>query len=78
MYSLFHFVFILLQLITGTEASAIVRDIVLYASHPDPQLKGTCSLIIGNLISAILTEGRGNFDKWVKQHTEKTGNNITI
>jgi hypothetical protein len=60
-------------LFSGAEASAIIRDIVLYASHPDPQLKGNCSIIIGNLIAAILTEGRGNFDKWVKLHTDKTG-----
>ncbi|XP_060568114.1 huntingtin-like isoform X3 [Ruditapes philippinarum] len=62
-----------LQKTQGAEASAIIRDIVLYASHPDPQLKGNCSIIIGNLIAAILTEGRGNFDKWVKLHTDKTG-----
>ncbi|XP_053407184.1 huntingtin-like isoform X2 [Mercenaria mercenaria] len=58
----------------GSEESAIIRDILLYASHPDPQLKGTCSIIIGNLVSAVLTEGRGDFDKWVKLNNENTGN----
>ncbi|WAR21216.1 HD-like protein [Mya arenaria] len=45
---------------------ASIQDVLLYAGHPDPQLKGVTSQIIGNFLSAALTEGRGNFNKWVQ------------
>ena len=37
---------------------------LLYASHPDHQLKGLTALAVGSLIQAILTEGRGDFSYW--------------
>ncbi|XP_071090376.1 huntingtin-like isoform X1 [Haliotis cracherodii] len=46
-----------------------IREVVLYASHPDPQLKGTTAMVIGSLIKAVLTEGRGDFKKWLKKHS---------
>ncbi|KAL4231691.1 hypothetical protein ACF0H5_009269 [Mactra antiquata] len=51
---------------------AIIKDILLYASHPDPQLKGNCSLIIGNLLSSVLKQCHGQFDTWVKQNGQQT------
>lgn len=66
------FTFLYQIILSDSGESAILRDILLYASHPDPQLKGNCSLIIGNLVSAVLTEGRGNFDKWVKQNSQSS------
>lgn len=43
-----------------------IRDILRYVSHSDPQLKGNTAVVIGHLLRAVLTEGRGNFDKWVQ------------
>lgn len=51
---------------------ADIRDVLLYASHPDPQLKGNCSLIIGNFITTVLMEGRGDFSEWTKQWSNLT------
>jgi len=50
-----------------TASASELRDVLLYASHPDPQLKGNTGLIIGNFITRVLTEGRGNFYTWIKQ-----------
>lgn len=66
--------FISIYLLAGNkEDCAIIKDVLLYASHPDPQLKGNCSLIIGNLLSAVLKESRGKFDRWVKQNGLQAG-----
>lgn len=43
-----------------------IRDILRYVSHSDPQLKGNTAIVIGHLLRAVLTEGRGSFDKWVQ------------
>lgn len=43
-----------------------VSDIILYASHPDHQLKGLTALAIGSLIQAVLVEGRGDFSYWLR------------
>lgn len=45
---------------TKSDASQVqlVRDILLYSSHPDPQLRGSLSLVVGNLIKAALIKAR--------------------
>lgn len=47
----------------------LIKDVLLYASHIDPQLKGTATLIIGNLIKSALSRGRGDFSKWMEEFT---------
>ncbi|XP_061171379.1 huntingtin-like isoform X1 [Saccostrea echinata] len=49
------------------ENNQLIKDVLLFASHIDPQLKGTASIIIGNLISSTLTQGGGNFNKWMEE-----------
>ena len=46
-----------------------MRDVLLYASHPDPQLKGNTAAIIGSLVNKVLIEGRADFNKWLKLHS---------
>lgn len=43
-----------------------ISDVLLYANHPDPQLKGNTAAIVGNLLHSALIEGQGNFQKWVE------------
>lgn len=45
-----------------------IRDLLLYMSHSDPQLKGNTAVLVGNLIHAALVQSRGYFDTWVKEH----------
>ena len=51
--------------LTGQDLS----DVLLYASHPDHQLKGLTALAVGCLIQAILVEGRGDFSCWFRLHS---------
>lgn len=48
-----------------------IKDILLYANHSDQQLKGNTCVVIGHLIRAALTEGRGKLDQWVRTELDK-------
>ncbi|XP_033756060.1 huntingtin-like [Pecten maximus] len=48
-----------------------IQDVLLYANHPDPQLKGNTTQIAANLITAALKESRGNFIKWLSDSPGK-------
>jgi hypothetical protein len=41
-----------------------LSDVLLFASHPDPQLRGITSTVIGCLLHAALVQSGGNFQKW--------------
>jgi len=43
-----------------------LSDVLLFASHPDPQLRGITSAVIGCLLHAALVQSGGNFQKWVE------------
>ena len=45
-----------------------VSDLLLYTSHCDPQLKGNTSVMLSNIIKAVLAEARGKFAAWIKKH----------
>ena len=38
-----------------------VSDILLFATHADPQLRGLTSTMIGNFLESALTQSGGNF-----------------
>lgn len=43
-----------------------LSDVLLFASHPDPQLRGVTSTVIGCLLHSALVQSGGNFHKWVE------------
>jgi hypothetical protein len=43
-----------------------LSDVLLFASHPDPQLRGITSTLTGCLLHAALVQSGGNFQKWVE------------
>lgn len=43
----------------------ILSDVLLFANHPDPQLRGITSTVIGCLLHSALVRSGGNFHKWV-------------
>ncbi|XP_041368406.1 huntingtin-like isoform X2 [Gigantopelta aegis] len=55
-----------------------IRDVLLYASHPDPQLKGNTAAIIGSLVHKVLIEGRADFNKWLKLHSPSDIGKMTL
>ncbi|XP_074614489.1 huntingtin-like isoform X2 [Acropora palmata] len=42
----------------------LVRDVLLFSGHGDPQLRGSLAAVIGNVIRSGLEMGRLDFDMW--------------
>ncbi|XP_068709184.1 huntingtin-like [Montipora foliosa] len=42
----------------------LVRDVLLFSGHGDPQLRGSLAAVIGNVIGTVLEKGRLDFDTW--------------
>lgn len=50
----------------GSDGVQTMSDVLLFASHPDPQLRGITSTVIGCLLQSALIQSGGNFHKWVE------------
>lgn len=50
----------------------LISDVLLYADHQDPQIRGNVSMIIGYLLHSIFIQHRGSFDR------ANTGSTITM
>lgn len=50
--------------INVSEHNQSILDVMMYASHLDPQLKGNVTLLIGNFVRSALKAAKGNFKKW--------------
>lgn len=61
MLSLFCFVSV-----HGSNGVQTLSDVLLFASHPDPQLRGITSTVIGCLLQSALIQSGGDFHKWVE------------
>lgn len=42
-----------------------MRDILLFADHPDPQIRGNLSLLVASYINSTLFESKGFKCKWI-------------
>ena len=42
----------------------LVRDILLYINHSDPQLRAQSAVLLGNLLHSSLLQSRFNFNDW--------------
>ncbi|XP_029645621.1 huntingtin isoform X2 [Octopus sinensis] len=49
--------------------SQYISDVLLFANHPDPQLKGNTAVIVANLLRSALIEGQGDFQKWLEHNS---------
>ena len=65
-------------LTAGLDEEPNIRDVLLYSSHPDPQLRGHTTLIIGSFINTVLIEGRGDFAKWLQQNNSASNGKTFI
>eukprot|EP00058_Branchiostoma_floridae_P006836 XP_002592324.1 hypothetical protein BRAFLDRAFT_101261 [Branchiostoma floridae] len=57
----------------GPESRQLVRDILLFSNHGDPQLKGNTAVLVGNFIHSALTEARLKYDLWIQAICEEQG-----
>ncbi|KAK9879932.1 hypothetical protein WA026_008441 [Henosepilachna vigintioctopunctata] len=55
--------------IPQTEADQRMSDIVLFASHNDPQLRGTTRLLIAKYIVSVISENKGLYDRWLDDNS---------
>lgn len=46
-----------------------MSDLLLYADHSDPQLRGVVRMIIGNFIKAVFIENNGNYGGWITSNS---------
>ncbi|EDO49114.1 predicted protein [Nematostella vectensis] len=49
----------------------LVRDILQFNAHPDPQLRGALASVIGLVISAGMKKGRLDFEEWSNRSCEE-------
>ncbi|XP_014662838.1 PREDICTED: huntingtin-like [Priapulus caudatus] len=64
--------------ITGVEDVQFIEDVCLYSTHSDPQLSGNTALLIGCLITALLSESRGGAIKHeTSKHVDTTMQDLT-
>ncbi|KAK7793413.1 hypothetical protein R5R35_014313 [Gryllus longicercus] len=47
-----------------------LSDVLLYAKHSDPQLRGITSLLVGNLLQSVLIQSGGHFSRWKSRQIE--------
>lgn len=43
------------------ENEQMITDILLFANHPDPQIRGNISMIIGTFLKSVFTQYGGSF-----------------
>ncbi|XP_066998979.2 huntingtin [Anabrus simplex] len=50
-----------------------MSDLLLFADHVDPQLRGITSTVIGSLIKSVLLQNGGGFKQWLEREKCKPG-----
>lgn len=55
----------------STENEQMITDILLFANHPDPQIRGNISIIIGTFLKSIYTQYGGSFKKFETEMINK-------
>ncbi|XP_063237175.1 huntingtin isoform X2 [Bacillus rossius redtenbacheri] len=49
----------------SSEGAQAVSDVLLYASHSDPQLRALVIVAVANLLKSVMIRSGGNFDSWL-------------
>ncbi|CAK9812056.1 Htt [Anthophora plagiata] len=55
----------------SNENEQMITDILLFANHPDPQIRGNISIIIGTFLKSVYTQYGGSFKKFEADVTNK-------
>ncbi|XP_053996707.1 huntingtin [Hylaeus anthracinus] len=54
-----------------TENEQMITDILLFANHPDPQIRGNISIIIGTFLKSVYTQYGGSFKNFEAEIVKK-------
>lgn len=53
------------------ENKQMITDVLLFANHPDPQIRGNISIIIGTFLKSVYTQYGGSFKKFETEISDK-------
>lgn len=59
---------VLLKYLEKQKSTQQLSDVFLYATHPDPQLRGVVRVLIAAFIKAVLIENSGNYKDFIETH----------
>nr|XP_006822985.1 PREDICTED: huntingtin [Saccoglossus kowalevskii] len=54
------------------EDEQLIRDILLYIRHLDPQMRGNTAILIGQLIKSVVIESKYKCDSWLQTTCEQS------
>lgn len=50
------------------ECKQKISDVLLFIDHPDPQLRGCITSLIGNFIKSVLLHAQNDYNKWLNDY----------
>lgn len=62
----------------SNENEQMITDILLFANHPDPQIRGNVSIIIGTFLKSIYIQYGGSFKKFEEEIANKIRGIISL
>ncbi|KAG7190657.1 hypothetical protein KM043_006738 [Ampulex compressa] len=62
-----------------SENKQLVADILLFANHPDPQIRGNISVVIGTFLKSVFIQYGGSFQKFLNEAAaQKLNTNVSL
>lgn len=58
---------IFVQYLDKTQKSQQISDVLFYATHTDPQLRGTIRILIASFLKAVLISNSGDYSGWIEK-----------
>ncbi|XP_032690213.1 huntingtin isoform X2 [Odontomachus brunneus] len=60
------------------ENKQLIADILLFANHPDPQIRGNIAMVIGTFLKSVFVQYGGSFQKFETECAQKGHENILL
>lgn len=67
---------VLLKYLDKNQKSQQLSDVLLYATHSDPQLRGTIRTLISSFVKAVLINNSGNYSGWIEKNAAVKDNEM--
>lgn len=66
----------LLKHLDKNQTTQQLSDVLLYATHSDPQLRGNIRTLIAFFVKAVLINNSGNYNSWIERITTVKNNEM--
>lgn len=67
---------VLLKHLDKNQTTQQLADVLLYATHSDPQLRGNIRTLIACFVKAVLINNSGNYSSWIETTTRVKNNEM--